>query len=74
MKRTFACVDCGHPTSRYRCKRCQCRETHQFTHRKDTTMNTINPTMGDLGEEQEEVELEPLEIPQPAPVEQPVPA
>lgn len=33
-----------------------------------------NPTLGDIGEEQTEVELEPLEIPQPAPAEQPVPA
>ena len=30
--------------------------------------------MGDIGKEQEEVEVEPLEVPQPRPVEEPVPA
>lgn len=32
------------------------------------------PTLGDIGEEQEEIELEPLEIPTTAPAEEPVPA
>lgn len=31
-------------------------------------------TMGDIGEEQEEVEVEPLTVPQPRPIEEPVPA
>lgn len=73
------CTDCGRhvrtPTAT-RCRQCACRHTYHQTHptKGPTTMTTTNPTLGDIGEEQTEVELEPLEIPQPAPAEQPVPA
>ena len=68
---------CGRPVrtrTATRCRQCACRHTYHQTHTKGTAMTTTNPTLGDIGEEQTEVELEPLEIPQPAPAEQPVPA
>lgn len=77
MKAT--CIDCGRactPTA-YRCKRCQCRETFAYTrttnkHRTRRAM-TSKPRLGDIGEETE-IEAEPLEIPQPEPAPQKVPA
>lgn len=59
--------------------------THTHTTKQDQTANqsakettpmnhTPTPTFGDIGEEETEIELEPLEIPQPAPDREPVPA
>ena len=64
------CTDCGRhvrtPTAT-RCRQCSCRHTYHQTHTKGTAMTTTNPTLGDIGEE-EEVECEPLEIPETSPV------
>lgn len=78
----LACIDCGHRCGHtvYRCRQCACREARHLqlirTNRKENAMHntaTIDPTMGDIGEGQEEVELEPIEVPTTVPVE-PVPA
>lgn len=76
----MTCIDCGHPCTptAYRCRKCQCRETrnHHLIIDKEIEMaylKSINPTLGDIGEEQEEIELEPVEVPTTVPAE-PVPA
>lgn len=74
MYRRNTCTDCGNECGTQRCRRCQCRHTYRNTHPKENTMHAnTNPTMGDIGEEQEEIELEPIEVPTTVPAE-PVPA
>lgn len=37
-------------------------------------MSTYQPLMGDIGEEEEEIEFEPIEVPETEPSKEPVPA